>query len=144
MAIDLEDLGLRFPYIEHLRFEGRIRGRLLIDDIELVVSEVATVVEEEDRSAPAPFRLEQNSPNPFNTSTVIRFLLPKSDVVELTLYSLAGQKVATLIEGSVRAGVHELLWNGLDSHGRAMASGLYFYRLRSGSHVQVRKLLFVR
>ena len=74
---------------------------------------------------------------------VIRFTLPRSEMVELTLYGLTGQKVATLIEGSLNAGSHDVLWNGLDSQGRVMASGLYFYRLKTGTHVQVRKLLLL-
>jgi flagellar hook assembly protein FlgD len=99
-------------------------------------SRVATVPEE--------FSLAQNYPNPFNSSTVIRFDLPSSGMVQLVLYNLAGQQIATLAQGARQAGTHTLHWDGRDDDGRDLASGLYLYRLQAGGQMQMRKLVLIR
>lgn len=82
--------------------------------------------------------LGQNYPNPFNSSTVIRFALPQRDQVELALYSLAGQKVATLAQGLREAGTYTLRWDGRDDDGRELASGVYLYRPTAGDRAATR------
>jgi len=64
--------------------------------------------------------------------------------VELALYNLAGQKVVTLANGYREAGRHTARWDGRDDQGRALASGVYLYRLQAGAQVETRKLLLVR
>jgi len=89
--------------------------------------------------------LEQNYPNPFNSSTVIRFALPTSQDVELAIYNLAGQKVATLVDGTRQAATYTVRWDGRDVSGHDLASGVYLYRLRAGGEqVQTRKLVLIR
>ena len=66
------------------------------------------VVEALDVTVPQFFTLSQNYPNPFNSSTVIRFALPQSGEVDLSIYNLAGQKVATLAQGHREAGTYTL------------------------------------
>ena len=92
----------------------------------------------------ASARLEQNCPNPFTSSTVIRFALPESERVELTVYNLMGRKVATLVEGTRQAGEYTVRWNGRDDRGQALASGVYLYQLRAGARVETRKLLLLQ
>ena len=110
------------------------------------ISEVDTAIEEEEGTSviPQALRLEQNYPNPFNSGTTIRFSLPTNGDVELTLYDLAGQKVATLVEGTLKEGAHSVSWDGRDDLGRQRASGLYVYRLRLGNRGEARKLLLLR
>jgi len=62
----------------------------------------------------------------------------------LSLYNLAGQSVATLLQGWRQKGAHTPHWDGHDGRGRALASGMYLYRLRAGEHVGTRKLLLLR
>ena len=96
-------------------------------------------------AAPAQtLSLGQNYPNPCNSGTVIRFALPASQQVELAIYNLAGQKLATLIQGVHQAGVYGVHWDGRDSSGRDLASGTYLYRLRTSAQVETRKLSLVR
>lgn len=89
------------------------------------------------------FALEQNYPNPFNCGTVIRFALPVKTAVELAVFDLAGQKVATLMSGERQAETCTIQWDSRDDDGLEVASGVYLYRLRTGGQVQVRKLVKV-
>jgi photosystem II stability/assembly factor-like uncharacterized protein len=77
---------------------------------------------------PVAYALLQNYPNPFNPSTLIRYALPERSWVELGVYDLMGREVATLVEGTVEAGVQEAVW---DAAGKA--SGVYYYRLNAAS-----------
>jgi hypothetical protein len=80
---------------------------------------------------PARFSLEQNKPNPFKGNTEIQFALPNASRVELGVYNVAGQKVASLASGSYPAGYHSIRWNGRDGQGRLLSNGVYFYRLEA-------------
>ena len=95
-------------------------------------------------TTPNTFALSQNFPNPFNSGTIIRFALPTSENVELTVYNLAGQKVTTLAEGLRQAGSYALNWDGRDESGHALASGIYFYKLQTETQEETRKLLVLR
>ncbi len=90
------------------------------------------------------FRLEQNYPNPFNPETSISYSVPVPSKVELMVYNLLGQEVVTLVSGQQPAGKHTVIWDGRNSSGRSVASGVYLYRLKAGDFVQTRKMLFVR
>jgi serine-type D-Ala-D-Ala carboxypeptidase/endopeptidase len=89
--------------------------------------------------------LDPNYPNPFNSSTVIPFALSEAAEVDLGVYNLGGQQVATLAAGWRRAGEYALYWDGRDDSGRGLASGIYVYRLRiGGAKVATRKLTLIR
>ena len=90
-------------------------------------------------SAPLAFTLEQNYPNPFNAGTVIRFSLPATANVALTVYDVLGHEVRTLAEGPMAAGVNQVSWDGSQ-----LASGVYIYRLMAGEQVQTRRMVYVR
>ena len=83
-------------------------------------------------------------PNPFNPSTVIRFELPRAGKVRLDIYNVKGQLVTTLEDGYREAGVHEIPWNGKNSKGISVGSGMYFYRLEAGSMVTTKKMLLIK
>ena len=75
---------------------------------------------------------------------MIQFALPSRGQVTLTLYNLAGQQVARLVQGTREAGTYTVTWDGRDDHGRELASGVYLYRLQVGDQTQTRKLVLVR
>ena len=102
------------------------------------------VTEAYSDALPQSVTLDQNYPNPFNSDTVIRFALPTDEEVELAVFNLTGQQVATLAEGVRKAGAYTVHWDGCDDNGRELASGVYLYRLRSGQHVETRKLLLLQ
>ena len=89
-------------------------------------------------------QLDQNRPNPFNGQTSIRFGVARRGNAELVIYNLAGQRVATLLQAYREAGDYAVIWDGRGDDGVALASGVYVYRLQSGSQVMARKLLLLR
>jgi hypothetical protein len=101
---------------------------------------VVTGVEDEPvETAPASYALEQNYPNPFNPSTVIRYALPAAGFTTIRVYNLIGQEIATLFNGMQDAGRHTLRFNAA-----SLPSGVYFYRIESGSFRAVKKMMLVK
>ena len=144
VEIPLDAFDLTGP-IELIRFNGNLEGTFYIDDLRLVAASLPPVTAvQQEPVRPRFFALEQNFPNPFNSGTAIRFALAADDEVELALYNLAGQKVATLIDGAREAGTYTVSWDGRDDRGGDLGSGVYLYRLQAGAQAQTRKLLLMR
>jgi FtsP/CotA-like multicopper oxidase with cupredoxin domain len=95
-------------------------------------------------AVPKKFTLEQNYPNPFNPSTNIRFQLPQDERVELKIYNMLGQEVRTLANEKYTAGQHTLVWDGKNNHGKAVASGIYVYKMTAGKFTRTKKMNLVR
>jgi hypothetical protein len=93
---------------------------------------------------PVSYALEQNFPNPFNPSTTIRYSLAKKSDVVLEIYNTLGQRVRTLFSGARTTGDYETVWDGTNDNGGHVASGVYFYRLRTGEYTAIRKLVMIR
>jgi subtilisin-like proprotein convertase family protein len=90
---------------------------------------------------PPPLALAQNYPNPFGLRTTFRFSLPREMDVDLSVYNVAGQRVATLVHEVLPVGHHRIEWSGRDQRGTRVANGVYFYRLSTEDAVLTRKLL---
>jgi len=93
---------------------------------------------------PEELTLSNNYPNPFNPITTIRFGLPKDSKVTLTIYSLTGERVVTLVDERLSAGYHQVQWDGTNASGTPVASGVYVYELKTGQQRLVKKMLLVR
>ena len=93
---------------------------------------------------PADFALHPAYPNPFNAEVALSFDLPKATAVALVLYDALGQPVRHIVDGPLAAGRYQFGWDGRDRRGRAVASGIYFYRLVADSFVAVGRLALVR
>ena len=93
-----------------------------------------------DAQIPARFALHQNTPNPFATSTLIRFDLPRAAETRLEVFDLIGRRIRTLENRALPAGFHVAEWNHLDEAGRPVAPGIYVYRLIAGDFSQRRKM----
>jgi photosystem II stability/assembly factor-like uncharacterized protein len=103
------------------------------------LSEAIVSVLPPQNDIPLSFRLEQNYPNPFNPSTNISFSLPSKSFVRLKIFDVVGREVAVVISEELTAGRYTRQWNA----GR-FSSGIYFYRLQTGSYTQTKKLLLLR
>ncbi len=111
--------------------------------------DVLTDVAENPTGIPESYGLDQNFPNPFNPTTTIRFALPEQATVSLRIYNLLGQEVVTLADGELPAAFHQVVWQGKNSSGLQVASGLYFYRLEATGHsgstfTSLKKLVLLR
>ncbi len=93
-----------------------------------------------DKQLPKEFALKQNFPNPFNPSTQIEFALPKQSNVQIDVFNLLGQKIATLVDGVKDAGFHTVEFNAA-----GVSSGLYFYRMTADGNVNfLRKMVLMK
>jgi endonuclease I/phosphodiesterase/alkaline phosphatase D-like protein len=91
------------------------------------------------------YGLYQNYPNPFNPETSISFKLPEAGTAIVSIYSIKGQKISELFNGTVEADkTYSLLWDAKDDKGNPLPSGIYFYNLDSGSANQNRKMLLIK
>lgn len=95
---------------------------------------------------PTAYTLSQNFPNPFNPETTISYELPEAADIRLSIYSLTGGVVRTLVLGHKQPGWYEVVWDGRDAEGREVSSGVYFYRLEAVGRgfVETRKMLLMR
>lgn len=105
----------------------------------IIKTGATTGVRQVDEEHPLEFSLAQNFPNPFNPSTEIRFSVPEAGRVTLTVHTVIGQQVATLVNGVVTAGNYSVRFSGDE-----LASGLYFYRLQAGTTSAVRKMMLLK
>jgi photosystem II stability/assembly factor-like uncharacterized protein len=94
---------------------------------------------EAEVEVPTVYALEQNYPNPFNPSTIIRYSVPVDGFVTLSIYNALGEKVASLVNQQVSAGVYEV-----DFNASSFASGIYFYRLDAGNFVSIKKMMLLK
>lgn len=114
--------------------------KLIVGTENFVSKELATI------EIPTDYELSQNFPNPFNPTTTIRFGLPQQDRVTLTIYNVLGQRIVTLMNKSLRnTGFHTVIWDGKDSDGISVASGMYIYRIESeGGFSMSQRLILVK
>jgi hypothetical protein len=89
-------------------------------------------------------QLHGNYPNPFNPTTTISFSLPEEQEIDLTIYNIKGQKVKRLIDGQLTSGQHSMTWDGKDTNGKSVSTGIYFYRLKTGKKEISRKMLLLK
>jgi hypothetical protein len=114
-----------------------------VDDVEIWWN--ATGIEDgEETAVPGIFALEANYPNPFNPATNIGYSLPAACDINLSVYNILGQKVRTLVDCNQQAGAYEVRWDGADDSGKAVSSGVYFYRLQAGTHTATRRMMLLK
>ncbi|MCI0496044.1 FG-GAP-like repeat-containing protein [candidate division KSB1 bacterium] len=101
-----------------------------------------------DESEPIPFpqdfELGQNYPNPFNLETYIDYQLPEESHTTIKIYNLRGQEIKTLEDEQKHAGYHSVRWDGRDNNGNLVVSGAYFYQIKAGEFVAIKKLVVLK
>ncbi|MFH1686225.1 MAG: T9SS type A sorting domain-containing protein [bacterium] len=90
-------------------------------------------------AVPQEFYVAQNYPNPFNPSTTFEFALPVAGHVDLTVFNVLGQKVESVINENLNAGIHQVVWDASN-----VSSGVYFYRLTTGDNTETRKMMLLK
>ena len=122
--------GTKFSYrLKQIDYDGNYK---YYDAITITLTESQTA------------ELMQNSPNPFNPSTAIRFFVPNNSFVSIKIYDMLGKEVTTLINGQTNAGYHIVYWAGKDKFGNDVSSGVYLYRLTAGSFNETKKMLMMK
>ena len=114
---------------------------LVIDGIRIGTSWPGLITKVKDISSniPSSIQLMQNYPNPFNPITSIRFGLPSSLRIRLTIFDLLGRELATIAEGNYAAGIHEVSFNGV-----TLSSGTYFYSLETENHREIKRMVLLK
>jgi len=98
-----------------------------------------TGVEADGENVVLTYSLEQNYPNPFNPSTQIQYTLEKAGNVSLKVYDMLGREVASLVDENQSAGKHIVNFNAAN-----FATGVYLYRIKTGSFIQIKKMLLLK
>ncbi|MCX6142142.1 MAG: T9SS type A sorting domain-containing protein, partial [Ignavibacteriales bacterium] len=119
-------------------------GTVYFDDLTVQKVGTTTGVSSGNSSIPKVFELSNNYPNPFNPSTKIQFAVPNEQNISLVIYNLLGQRIRTLVQGVYAAGQYTVTWDGKDQVGRTLESGVYIYRLETGSIALVKKMLMLK
>ncbi|MBC8375888.1 MAG: T9SS type A sorting domain-containing protein [FCB group bacterium] len=112
----------------------------------IVRHDFSTVAIDRDPHATTPesFNLEQNFPNPFNPATTIRFQIPYPSEIELSIHDILGREIRGLSTPAKAAGSYSITWNGKDTRGVSVGSGMYFYTLSAGEYTETRKMLLLK
>jgi len=100
-------------------------------------------VSSKNNAVPA-FTVEQNYPNPFNPMTVINYTITHQGVVNLVVFDMLGRKVIELVQQSQNPGSYQVIWNGQNSMGFPVSSGVYLYKITAGKFTETRKMILVR
>ena len=98
----------------------------------------------EEPGSPAGLVLRSGYPNPFTAATTIEFEIPEPEPVTLRIYSLRGELVRTLVQGTPSAERNRVLWDGRDETGERVGAGVYLYRLATASETRGRKFVRIR
>ena len=111
-----------------------------IDDVNIYPRKLATsIADHQESNTPKQYELYANYPNPFNPMTTIRYTLPKSSTVSLTIFNLIGQEILALVDDTRPAGEYEVQWNASN-----LPSGLYVCKMQAGEFVATKKLVLLK
>lgn len=140
-----------FFIIDQATGTGTLIGSVGVPDLKGLAfsTDISTSTNGENLNVPKAFTLEQNYPNPFNPLTNIKFTIPNSANVKLTVYNLLGESINVLLDKELQTGSYNIIWNADDKYGRKVSSGVYFYELKATSEKgsdfnQIRKMILLK
>jgi DNA-binding beta-propeller fold protein YncE len=135
----VENSEIYFYNVDSLELQQQYEVGVGASDVKFEIEDVA------NGESPVPLVQNlSNYPNPFNPETSISFNLQKSEQVNLIIFNIKGQAIKQLYNGRLAAGSHNLVWNGTDNNGDAVACAVYFYRLQTQQGTVNRKMLLVK
>ena len=127
-----------YSFVDKNLESGKYSYKLVQIDFDGTQTE-SEIVNVEISSQPIEYSLSQNYPNPFNPSTIIEYSIPESGNVKLFVFNSLGEKVATLVDEFKNSGKHEINFKGID-----IPSGVYYYKLISGSFAETKKMILLK
>jgi len=119
-------------------------GAIYIDELRIVKKEEQLNIAQDAATISDDFNLLQNYPNPFNGSTIIPFSIPKESNVRLIVYNLKGELIVELINKKMYSGTYKKTWNGFDSFGNQVASGVYYYQLLYNGIAKSNQMIYLK
>lgn len=140
--------GVYDVYAERVFYDDAVEYQIEVFDgqftqLDIAMNETVDVQNYEIISIKNDFNLN-NFPNPFNPETTIEFSIQNNSDVELTIFNIKGQRIATLINEKMQKGKHSIIWSGCDQHGNQVSSGIYFYKLKVGNQESVKRMLLLK
>ena len=93
---------------------------------------------------PEKFTIHQNYPNPFNPVTTLRYDLPETGLVKITIYDMLGRQVKTLINQRQNAGYKSVIWDATNDFGKPVSAGIYLYQIQAGEYMQTKKMVLLK
>jgi len=133
--LSVEELALGGVRVDGVA-NPRERMRVAYDQLRKIRPNRQVIVQE--------YSLNGAYPNPFNSTTTIRYSLPEDARIRLTINDVMGREVTTLVNGECSAGTYTKVWNGANRAGVSVASGTYYLRIESDKFTQVRKLTLIK
>ena len=134
-----KDKDMEYPAIAVYQQDSPVvyetNGLSVLEDLSVEVTDVESMA----GSMSTDYILRQNYPNPFNPKTVIRYSLPVTGHIDLSVYNVLGQKIATLVSQNQNAGSYDVEWDASN-----LTSGVYIYRLQAGSHVDTKRMILMK
>jgi len=119
--------------------------RVYRDDVLLAEPVVEIeITSTENNMLPLETSLGVNHPNPFNPNTTISFQLSSDSKVELSIFNIKGEKVKQLVSDQLSAGQHSVTWDGEDENGKSVASGIYFYKMKTPNYRDLKKMIMLK
>ncbi|MCK4352278.1 carboxypeptidase regulatory-like domain-containing protein [candidate division WOR-3 bacterium] len=150
-SIDTTASGSTYLYSSHEKTVDTVKvivsDGILNDSTQWIII-VETGIEEKPPSLPRVFAIHQNVPNPFTKTTEIRYQIPdlrqKNITVSLKIYDITGTLIRTLVNESQKPNYYKVIWNGHNEIGKRVPAGIYFYRMKAGNFIQIKKAIRIK
>ena len=142
--------GADYSFVDAPEMPGDVHYKLQSVEVDgdISYSDVVTVSMstrvDEKNVTPDQFALMPNFPNPFNPETRIEYMTPNSSFIKLSIYNLQGRKIKELVNEMRTAGLHTVMWNGIDDSGQLSGSGIYMLRMTAGDFQASRWITLLR
>ena len=138
--IDLRMLSYEFVILE----VNGSQCEFALDDIYWEGGGLVKVVKDEVKENPQEYLLQGNYPNPFNSTTKIKYEIFKKDFIKINIYDVKGFNIKYLFNNIKDIGTHIIRWDGTDNYGKEVPAGVYLYKVQVGDYIQTRKMILLK
>jgi len=133
-----------YLYVRNDKSLGIHNPKYVVALLQKSIENITSVRFENTPDVPREYTLAQNYPNPFNPTTQIQFSIPERSNVTLTVYDITGREVTQLVNESLGGGTYTATWDGRNTNGQLVSSGVYIYRIQADSFVQTKRMVFIK